>query len=86
MHTVLTGSAASSACKAAAVPFVCQQLFPLCDCTSGVPIILPSRQSCLHISTDVCETEWQQVQLFGYGHLLPDCEKLPSTEYLNGLS
>ena len=63
------------ACKDAAVPFMCQYVFPLCDSTTG-QLYLPTQQEFLQISQQVCSIEWKLATSY-LGNNLPDDEKLP---------
>ena len=67
--------AARPTCKDAAVPFMCQYVFPLCDSTTG-QLYLPTQQECLQISQQVCSIEWFLAKSL-LSDYLPDCEKLP---------
>ena len=78
MYLFLLASIASFSqeCQDAAVPFMCQYVFPLCDPTTG-ELYLPTQEECLRISQQVCAQAWNLAQQFGYGDQLPDCGKLP---------
>ena len=69
---------ASEGCLITGLPFICQYLFPLCDCNTG-DVLLPSKEYCIRISGDDCQMEWALAKQFGYGDLLPDCNTLPTT-------
>lgn len=66
-------------CRSAAVPFMCQYLFPLCDNTTG-ELYLPTHEECLRISEQVCLQEWNLARLAGFGDQLPDCSRLSIKE------
>ena len=66
----------SQECQDAAVPFMCQYMFPLCDNDTG-ELYLPTQEECLRISNQVCSQEWNIAKQFGYGDQLPHCAKLP---------
>lgn len=68
---------ASQDCIAAATPFACQYLFPLCSSTSEP--ILPSAEECMHLSDGVCDEVWQRaLQIPGVSEQLPNCNVLQS--------
>ena len=62
-------------CSKFALPFLCQYLFPLTDCSTGLSYSA-TREDCLSISTGVCADLWDLGLRFNYG--LPDCYSLPS--------
>ena len=67
---------ASGDCRAAAVPFACQYLFPLCD--SNGELYLPSAQQCRDVTTDVCVDVWQiALAAPEVAQRLPTCDELP---------
>ena len=69
---------ASEACKSSFIPFMCQQLFPLCDGNGTAH--KPSRNQCIEISTVVCKDEWQKALTFpDKSKRFPDCESLSVT-------
>ena len=69
---------ASEACRSSFIPFMCLQLFPLCD-GNGTPH-KPTKDQCISISTVVCKEEWQKALTFpSVREKLPDCESLSVT-------
>ena len=72
---------ASEACRSSFIPFMCLQLFPLCDGNGTTH--KPSRDQCIEISTVVCKDEWQKALTFLSARKnLPDCESLSLTKEL----
>ena len=73
-----------STCQVVGIPFLCQYVFPLCDCTTG-DLYLPSQEFCIKVSTVACETEWKILtNLPQFGNLLPVCSNLPVATYSSG--
>ena len=69
---------ATAACRFSFIPFMCLQLFPLCDGNGTTH--KPSRDQCIEISTVVCKDEWQKALSFlSVRKSLPDCESLSVT-------
>uniref|UniRef100_A0A1X7VWC8 FZ domain-containing protein n=1 Tax=Amphimedon queenslandica TaxID=400682 RepID=A0A1X7VWC8_AMPQE len=64
-----------SDCLKAALPFLCQYMFPLLDCTSDV-IYTPSREDCIDIKTKTCSQLWKLAVGYGFGSVLPKCQNL----------
>ena len=85
MRTLLNSSSMASpflvlvrACRSSFIPFMCLQLFPLCD-GNGTPH-KPTKDQCISISTVVCKEEWQKALTFpSVREMLPDCESLSVT-------
>ena len=69
----------STDCQKAAVPFLCQYVFPLRQCTNG-DVYMPSKEQCLYVSTEVCTKEWQLAEQF-----VPNCTIFPPQTYPPGL-
>ena len=69
----------SAECRAAALPFLCLYLIPLCD-DSNVTYF-PSMAECTAISTEVCKSEWVSAKQLVTN--LPDCSKLSNTAPCN---
>ena len=69
----------SQECRAAVQPFLCLNLFGLCD--SHGRAYQPTFEECVFISTDVCESEWVLANnlLALRGSSLPECSSFPST-------
>ena len=66
---------ATEACRSSFIPFMCLQLFPLCDGNGTAH--KPSRDQCIEISTVVCKEEWQKALTFpSVRERLPDCKSL----------
>ena len=82
-NQLLNGSNAvnpSSECRATLQPFLCLYLFGLCS-YSGVTY-QPSFEECKHISTNVCLSEWAQMNkllMMLEMPTLPECTSFPST-------
>ena len=73
-----------SVCKAASAPFLCQYVFPLCDCKTG-HLYLPSQETCQEVSTVTCRTLWPQLEQMIQPVKLPDCSTLPMATYPPGI-
>ena len=69
-----------SSCKTTGAPFLCQYVFPLCDCTTG-DLYLPSRETCEKVSTVTCRTLWPLLEKLIQPLKLPDCSALPAATY-----
>lgn len=75
----------SSKCQAVGIPFLCQYVFPLCDCSTG-DLYLPSQEFCVKVSTVACEAEWEMLtSLDQYDDLLPVCSNLPVATYSSSI-
>ena len=61
-------------CAQVALPFLCQYLFPLSDCSTGTSYSA-TRDDCIMISEGVCADVWDLGLRFGYN--LPNCDELP---------
>ena len=72
------------ACKAASRSFLCQYVFPLCDCKTG-DIYLPSQETCQEISTVTCKTFWPLLKQLIQPLKLPECLALPMATYPPGI-
>ena len=69
---------ASEACRSSFIPFMCLQLFPLCDEIGKAH--KPSRNQCIEISTVVCKEVWNKALAFSnILKRLPDCESFNET-------
>ena len=62
-------------CEVSLVPFLCLQLFGLCD--SNRKVFLPTSEECGVLRDEVCPQEWQRASLAGDQFALPPCEELP---------
>ena len=68
----LVDSIGTESCKKVAIPFICQYAFFLCHDGN---IYLPSQETCIDISTNVCRDEWSLAISL---HVpLPNCNELP---------
>ena len=65
----------SQQCRDAALPFMCQYTFPLCD-NNSTQLYLPTQERCIEISEQVCSQEWNLTGQLGYQNLLPNCTTL----------
>ena len=72
------------ACKAASRSFLCQYVFPLCDCKTG-DLYLPSQETCQEVSTVTCRTLWPLLEQLIQPLKLPDCLALPKATYPPGI-
>ena len=71
-----------SACNDTSVPFLCQFVFPLCDCKTGN--LYSPQETCQEVSTVTCRILWPQLeQLIPFK--LPHCSVLSITTYPLGL-
>ena len=66
----------SDECKEAVTPFLCLDLFGLCD-SSGVSL-QPTSGQCEDVRDRACRTEWATALSLGVD--LPDCESFPSEQ------
>lgn len=73
--TTLQSTGVSESCQTAGAIFLCQYYFPLCHCQTGEQY-LPSRETCLYVSTDVCHSEWEVAMAVDPNNV-PDCLLLP---------
>ncbi len=60
----------STECLDAVDPFLCSYYFGLCDSSENV--FEPSTETCVAISTDICQREWSTAITFGIA--LPTCD------------
>ena len=69
-------------CKKDGLPFLCQYFFP--PCINGTSnIVLPSRQDCYKVQTDICKLEWTLLsKVTAFSTLLPDCNCLPKEQLI----
>ena len=65
-------------CAQVALPFLCQYMFPLSDCSTGTSYSA-TRDDCIMISEGVCANVWDLGLRFGYD--LPNCDELPNGKY-----
>ena len=63
---------ATPECEDLALPFFCLYLFGLCDASGKLH--QPSRDECIHISTDICAVEWATAIDLLPENTLPQCE------------
>ena len=61
-------------CAQVVLPFLCQYMFPLSDCSTGTRYSA-TRDDCIMISEEVCADVWDLGLTFGYN--LPNCDELP---------
>lgn len=73
---------ASEECKAAASPFACQFLFPICDPGGGGGVIEPSRDQCQLVLGGVCRDAVETAHRLSLTDRLPDCTALPRSSPL----
>ena len=71
--TLLNSGLASEECSTAAVPFMCQYVYPPCN-GDGNPLFITQEQ-CVNIRDDVCANEWMLVMNTELRSLLPVCEE-----------
>ena len=64
---------ASEQCRDAALPFLCQYIFPPCDVSDG-NVDFIGRTQCINIRDAVCSFEWSIVLNTPLASLLPNCE------------
>ena len=64
-------------CMKAVIPFLCFNIFPLCDSSSGLH--QPSSEECREITEDICAREFQTAAMFATDDQLPQCQLLPDT-------
>ena len=70
----LLGRSNLESCAQVALPFLCQYMFPLSDCSTGTSYSA-TRDDCIMISKGVCADVWDLGLTFGYK--LPNCDELP---------
>ena len=73
-----------STCKAASTPFLCQYVFPLCDCKTG-DLYLPLQETCQEVSTVTCRTLWILLEEMIQPLKLPDCSTFPMATNTPGM-
>lgn len=65
---------ASETCQDAALPFLCQYIFPPCDISNG-DVSFINQIECINIRDMVCPAEWNFVRISSaLNSLLPNCE------------
>ena len=64
---------ASQQCQDAALPFLCQYIFPPCDVSDG-NVDFIGRTQCINIRDAICSFEWNFVLKTPSASLLPNCE------------
>ena len=64
---------ASEQCQDAALPFLCQYIFPPCD-VSDDNVDFIGRTQCINIRDAICSFEWSVVMATPSASLLPNCE------------
>ena len=64
---------ASKLCQDAALPFLCQYIFPPCNVSSG-DVSYISQSECINVRYVVCPFEWKFVMSTPSASLLPNCE------------
>ena len=64
-------------CMKVVVPFLCLNIFPLCDSSSSLH--QPSSEGCREITEDICAREFQTAAMFATEEQLPQCQLLPDT-------
>ena len=69
---------ASKPCQVAALPFLCQYIFPPCNVSSG-DVNYISRAECINVR-DVCSFEWNVVMNTPSASLLPNCENFDDND------
>ena len=62
-------------CSDAIQPYICLNLFGLCDINGDYRTIL--RGECLRLRDGICSREWQTAHSFLPAGILPVCEDLP---------
>ena len=70
---------ASKPCQDAALPFLCQYIFPPCNVSSG-DVNYISQAECINVR-DVCSFEWNVVMSTSSALLLPNCENFDDSDY-----
>ena len=71
---------ASSQCRDAVLPFLCQYVFPPCDVSNG-DVNFISKTECINIRDAVCSFEWNFVRSnTPSASLLPNCENLDEND------
>ncbi|XP_065915301.1 uncharacterized protein [Dysidea avara] len=70
---LLNSGLASEECSTAAMPFMCQYVYPPCD-DDGNPLLVTQEQ-CANIRDDVCTNEWILIMNTELRSLLPVCEE-----------
>ena len=74
---------ASESCQDAALPFLCQYLFPPCNVSSG-DVNYISQAECVNVRDVVCPVEWNFVEIStALTSLLPNCEMFDDNEFQN---
>ena len=73
---------ASESCQDAALPFLCQYIFPPCNVSSG-DVNYISQAECINVRSAVCSFEWNVVMNTPSASLLPNCEMFDDDKFQN---
>ena len=66
-------------CQDAALPFLCQYIFPPCNVSSG-DVNYISQAECINVRDAVCSFEWNYVMNTPSASLLPNCENFDDND------
>ena len=75
--TFILDQIATDECEQDVTPFLCLYGFPIFSCLEQ-RVVLPTKEECERITTTSCRVEFNLAVAFGFDHLLPDCNELPS--------
>ena len=67
---------ASTSCREASKPFICQFVFPPCHSNGDYELV--TEEQCLHVQNDACPVEWLIAKSL-FPNLTPDCRLLNGT-------
>ena len=70
---------ASKPCQDAALPFLCQYIFPPCNISSG-EVNYISQAECINVRDAVCSVEWKFVMNTRLASLLPNCKNFNDSD------
>ena len=78
---------ATETCQNAALPFLCQYIFPLCNVTSySTDVNFITQTECINIRDALCSFEWNVVMNTPSASLLPNCEHFDNNEDSQNIS
>ena len=70
---------ASQSCQDAALPFLCQYIFPPCNVSSG-NVNYISQAECTNVRDAVCFSEWNLIMNIPLASLLPNCKNFDDSD------
>ena len=70
---------ASQSCQDAALPFLCQYIFPPCNVSSG-NVNYINQAECINVRDAVCFSEWNVITSTPLASLLPNCKNFDDSD------